>query len=535
MPDWAEERIGLVVIGSLIGIAIAVIGALLLELASDHDLRSLAATAVAVVLAGFIPIAFAIDVDTVGDETYADVYTNTLPTASRRWGRHLIAWALNLFTIAAPIFVGVWILGAPWPIAAGATGLWVLSTVVARTIHRPGFFFFAGSAAGLAVAGLMVAWLATSSQLVAIAAALAVFLVGGSVVARWVRCRTGVDARSPRPVSQGWLGGTPAPDRGRRRCTAREHRLDRHPPPDARRRIDVTVAHRDRCVPAARRLVDARGEGYVLLAVVGVTAVWVVTDRDAASDSSGPLVSDISTAWQTDAPNVIRVVTLGDSYTSGEGASTFIEGTNVEGSNTCRRATTWYAYRVAQQFGWQLGFFACSGALTSHISGSGGADPADVPEGRFQIDRVGDDQAPTVDLVLLSIGGNDALFSTIGKACALPGSCTEISQVFESNLRFVSDKVRDALVDTGERFPNARIVLVPYPKMLGDRSCSNTPLDAGEFDYLNTFLDTLNRAGRDAATAANQQLDDRVSFFRDGAPRTRARSSAATRPAPPGR
>ena len=513
---WARPRITLVAIGSWIGIALAWIGCWLLEIASDHDLRSLAAAAVAVVLAGFVPISFAISVDTVHHETYADTYTNTISAAGRPWSRHAIAWALNVFTMAAPIFGGVWILGAPWLIGAGATALWVLSTAVARTIHRAGFYFFAGTAAGLAVAGLAVAWLATSSQLVAIAVALVVFLVGGSVVARWVRCRTGVDP-TPRPVTHGWLD---AP-RARRAAGAAAVVASLASMLILQRKLGDASTSQLLTVTAVFLLLGAssmlRGEGYVLLAVVGVTAVWVVTDRDAVSDTSGPLVSDITTAWRSDDPNVVRVIALGDSYTSGEGASTFIEGTNVEGSNTCRRATTAYPYRVAQQFGWQLGFFACSGALSEHIAAAGGADPDAVPNGRFQIDMVGDAQTASIDLVLLSIGGNDALFSTIGKACALPGSCTDISQVFESNLTFVSRKVETALVATGERFPNARIVLVPYPKMLGKESCPNTPLDEDEFDYLNAFLDSLNKAGRQAADGANETLAGRVSFFRDGA------------------
>ena len=48
--------------------------------------------------------------------------------------------------------------------------------------------------------------------------------------------------------------------------------------------------------------------------------------------------------------------------------------------------------------------------------------PNDVPGELPQIDNLPQDTSD-IRVVLVSIGGNDALFGDIGLACVLPGSC----------------------------------------------------------------------------------------------------------------
>lgn len=114
-----------------------------------------------------------------------------------------------------------------------------------------------------------------------------------------------------------------------------------------------------------------------------------------------------------------RYVAFGDSYASGEGAldaSNYEEGTDGDqGGNGCRRASTAYSYYVGASVSTpgDLHFVACSGARTWHFYEAQAPDH-DTPQlPQFDMADLGAD----VELVTLSIGGNDAGFSDIIKEC----------------------------------------------------------------------------------------------------------------------
>src|SRR6188472_2138363 len=92
-------------------------------------------------------------------------------------------------------------------------------------------------------------------------------------------------------------------------------------------------------------------------------------------------------------------VALGDSYASGTGTRSYIsDGTS------CQRSTSAYPSLIAAQKGYALNFQACSGATTSTVTSN-------------QLGAL----SSTTRFVTISVGGNDAGFSSVLTECALPG------------------------------------------------------------------------------------------------------------------
>jgi GDSL-like lipase/acylhydrolase family protein len=209
----------------------------------------------------------------------------------------------------------------------------------------------------------------------------------------------------------------------------------------------------------------------VLLVVTAVAVIWVATPEGVApGDTVEPQ------------PGQDALVSLGDSYMSGEGTKEFFEGTNSSKSNECRRSPRAYAHIVVQPGHVKqlhhLAFYACSGA-----------NAVDVYSRAQYPDEPLDDGTPDVGvpqlsqlrsllgrtrirprLVIVSIGGNDAGFAKIGMACLAPGSCVERGQIWLDRLtrvgyaiRVVYDQIRGVV---GTEVP---VLVIPYPQVLAAR------------------------------------------------------------------
>ena len=129
------------------------------------------------------------------------------------------------------------------------------------------------------------------------------------------------------------------------------------------------------------------------------------------------------------------LVALGDSYMSGEGASIFYAGTDTAGKDTCRRAPSAWAMQAGRMSPFDgTVFLACSGAKSANIR-TANPPGSDLPgvyaqqgEGSTQLahyKELAESEQFTPELVVLSIGGNDAGFSTIGVMCLVPGNCAD--------------------------------------------------------------------------------------------------------------
>jgi lysophospholipase L1-like esterase len=246
-----------------------------------------------------------------------------------------------------------------------------------------------------------------------------------------------------------------------------------------------------------------RGEGFLAVVLIGFVLVWVLVNRtDDARLDPNPGATE-------------RILSLGDSYSSGEGATAFFPGTNVVGEhqNQCRRSSTAYPYLVASSLGMGLDFFACSGAVTREIYAEGQMDersPDDIAGELPQLDNLGGDFS-RIRAVLISIGGNDAGFGAIGKACVSPGTCTAFRENWLVNVARIGPDITDAFEAIRERVGSSTpVVAIPYPVMLTETGCSWSALNRGEHDFLDEYVTVLNDRVRTSAEEAG------VNFFGPG-------------------
>ena len=254
-------------------------------------------------------------------------------------------------------------------------------------------------------------------------------------------------------------------------------------------------------------LVTAR----TLADTVVVAAVLVALTALGRSSASGP-----------PAPAGGRVmVALGDSFMSGEGAEAFYTDTDNSGVNECRRAPTAYPFQYSltdqgkQTFPGGVVSYACSGARTAHLNkqDNGGkpqydGEPIGGP-GRTQFEQLEallNADPSRVGMILLSVGGNDAGFKTIGLTCLAPGNCADNSPLWMSNLANVRKALRATYAGLNEILAKSNstipVVVVPYPDPLADKKCGDVALSESEIGFVHTFVRGLNDAVLDEATAA---------------------------------
>jgi hypothetical protein len=205
------------------------------------------------------------------------------------------------------------------------------------------------------------------------------------------------------------------------------------------------------------------------------------------------------------------VVALGDSFMSGEGAPSYFAGTNTKDRNECRRAPTAYAVELvsgeAAAPAGDVVFVACSGAKAAHLHTT--AQHEDEPIGNSagglpQLDNaaaVSDRENVEVKLVLVSIGGNDTLFGSVVKACALPGDCSELRESLLGQIDDVRTAVSAAYERIDAAYPGVPVAVVPYPIPLAESNvgCDYSPFSENEHEFIHEYARELNAMLRAAS------------------------------------
>ena len=238
--------------------------------------------------------------------------------------------------------------------------------------------------------------------------------------------------------------------------------------------------------------VGSRDAGSVLK-----TGKVEVTDEGLTLNDAGPLLQDVSGP----------VVVIGDSFSSGEGAGSYMD----EGEPTCHRAQTAYGAVLG---GRQTHLIACSGAVTADVTDKS-QHPSEPPQAKAL-----QDLPDNPGLVYLTIGGNDIHFGDIVTGCVL-GNCTadraemtrrlsEIPQRKESLKKTYRAVMKAA--NTRERVKKrqgkvAPLIVSPYPDPLWETeqgNCAtvmpNVSLSPSEIPYGRQIL-TL----RDAVTELSKE------------------------------
>jgi len=178
-------------------------------------------------------------------------------------------------------------------------------------------------------------------------------------------------------------------------------------------------------------------------------------------------------------------VAQGDSYASGTGTREYYD-------SGCQRSNHSYAKQLAAQFGLTLQHVACSGAR--------------IPDVRAN--QLGALSAAT-NLVTISIGGNDAGFSSVITQCAKPWPFTCTGDI--NNARnFITNTLPgqlDALYTEIEtRAPNAQVIVIGYPRLFNGEQCNlGARISPAEQSALNAVADLL--ATKTSALAAAHGFD----------------------------
>lgn len=192
----------------------------------------------------------------------------------------------------------------------------------------------------------------------------------------------------------------------------------------------------------------------------------------------------------------LDVVALGDSYASGVGA-----GNYDPGSGSCARSTNAYGEVAARRLSeaGKLASFTnatCSGATTASVR-------------QTQLDVL----SAETDLVLLTVGGNDAGLIQYGSMCVNPEpnapDCSgPPTYTVLAQLLIVKGNVTSLVRDIAERAPHAKIVMVGYGELLdptvvstnADPICAQfTPKEREAGWAVEGFLDGALRRGVEKA------------------------------------
>ncbi|HEV7774459.1 MAG TPA: SGNH/GDSL hydrolase family protein [Conexibacter sp.] len=187
-------------------------------------------------------------------------------------------------------------------------------------------------------------------------------------------------------------------------------------------------------------------------------------------------------------------VALGDSYSSGVGTKSFYE-------STCKRSEYAYPRLLARdRAGTSLTFRACSGATTSSL----------------QAEQLGS-LSSTTNIVTVTIGGNDAGFSSIVTQCALPWpwSCEGELTTAEGFIRnTLPSRLDSTYAAIRSRAPNARVIVLGYPRLFMGVDCNAGTFFSGtEMSRMNAIADLLSSITQARATAAGFTFKNAITLF----------------------
>lgn len=205
--------------------------------------------------------------------------------------------------------------------------------------------------------------------------------------------------------------------------------------------------------------------------------------------------------------NAKRIAILGDSYSAGEGAGTYLAGTDTP-SNSCHRSSGTYlvaAFNIKADH-----IVACSGAVVSDITNAND-DNGQVAQ-VLSVARL--QQEEPLDAVVLTIGGNDVGFASILSSCLLAAvSCTSRVWTHETE-RYIDARLADLPVTLAQAYAaidavlnnddalrarkrRAPVIVLSYPRIFpgADRSClALTGFSQAELDLGSELITDLNGA-----------------------------------------
>lgn len=176
-------------------------------------------------------------------------------------------------------------------------------------------------------------------------------------------------------------------------------------------------------------------------------------------------------------------VALGDSYSSGVGAGSYLSD-----SGDCRRSTKAYPYLwAAANSPSSFTFVACSGATTSSVASG----------------QLGSLSSST-SLVSVTAGGNDVGFADVMQDCVLSGETTCLASVNSAVGQMnntLPSRLGSLYASIHSKAPQAHVVVLGYPRFYKIGGSCVAGLTEKERTAINNASDVLN--GVIAKQAAN--------------------------------
>lgn len=189
----------------------------------------------------------------------------------------------------------------------------------------------------------------------------------------------------------------------------------------------------------------------------------------------------------------VNYVALGDSYSSGVGAGPYDLSTCLRSQKSY--APLWAAAHAVTSFR----FPACGGAVTADVRNS-------------QVGQL----SSTTTLVTITIGGNDAGFADVMTSCRF-GSTSSCESAVDEARTFATATLPGRLDATyaaiRERAPNARLVVLGYPRLFETGSCGVLAMSSYKRTILNQAADVLNGVTAGRAAAAGATFVDARPYF----------------------
>lgn len=196
-----------------------------------------------------------------------------------------------------------------------------------------------------------------------------------------------------------------------------------------------------------------------------------------------------------------QYVALGDSYTAAPRT-----GRKAPGSGKCQNTVTNYPHRIARKTGVELIDASCNGASTPSLR-----HEQQATRNPPQLDVVDQD----TDLITFRLGANDeSLYAHIIQCAVLLAlspddadgdPCTELDADQDEKsvdvlLPKVQDAIHKALEAVKKRAPEARIIVISYPRVAPDHgTCEAFPLPAGDYAYARRIIEGVNEGLKTAA------------------------------------
>jgi lysophospholipase L1-like esterase len=196
------------------------------------------------------------------------------------------------------------------------------------------------------------------------------------------------------------------------------------------------------------------------------------------------------------AATAVNYVALGDSYSSGVGAGDYLSS-----SGSCDRSSLAYPEQWADAHS-PASFVsvACSGATTADVLSS-------------QVSAL----SASTTLVSITIGGNDAGFSSVMETCVLESTSSCLKSVTASEAYVANElpaRLDTTLATIKDDAPAAKIVVLGYPDLYDlSKSGSCIGLSTADRTALNQGAGDLDSALASAAAAEGDTFTDVRSEF----------------------